>query len=242
MLRCLLLVLATMPGLSAAQRPGAVPDAPTAEVQRLVMAESGELLLDEAFIAGDWESRWGRGGAGWQAGTWTVVDGGIRGAPVAAENHHPALPHRVEMTDVALQVSFRFDGADSIFIGFDHQEHIARVFISLDRLQITKTTGIGATTRSETIDEMPVRLERGRWYPLVLELVGEQFMARIGDRYIVYGTAAGIDIPKNRFELMCHGGDGSASFGQIKCWRASLHPDWEQRLPRVLQALDKRKP
>lgn len=239
-MRIVLLLLALAAILPAAQR--SQPTAPESNELRLVLAERGEVLLNEAFAPGEWEARWGRTAKGWQAGEWAAVEGGIQGKPIAAENHHPALPHRVEMTDVALQVSFRFDGADSIFIGFDGKEHIARCFITPDKLRITKTTGIGSTTKSETIDEMPLRLERGRWYCVVIELVGTRMMARIGDGSIVYGEIDGIEIPKNRFELMCHGGDSSASFGQVKLWRAALHPDWDKRQALVARALEKRKP
>lgn len=209
---------------------------------RTLMCERGEVLVEETFDDGGWGSRWGRGAGGWQAGEWTAVDGGVQGKPIAAENHHPALPKRVAMTDVVLQFRFRFDDCDSIFLGFDDKEHIARLFLRGDSLELTKTTGIGGTTRSERIDRGPATFKPGAWHTAVIELCGTEFCAHVDERWIAYGSMEGIDLAKSRFELMCHGKGGVASFDDVRVWKATLKADWDKRRPQVVAALKKRKP
>jgi hypothetical protein len=241
-----LLLLALLAAASAAASAPAAPPAatpPTAELRPLMLAR-GEQAFAEHFDAGAWPARWGRQGVGWQAGEWTERDGGIHCAPIAAENHHPALGHHLDLADVVVQFAFRFDDADTVLLGFDDKEHIARLVLHRDAIEIVKMSGIGATTKGETIDRAPAKLEPGRWYTAVIELQGDEMLAQVDEKWIVYGQAAGLAATKSRLELMSYGGKAEASFAQLTAWKPTgFTRDWEKdRKPKLLEMMKKRKP
>jgi hypothetical protein len=211
-------------------------------LKRTLMCERGDLQFSETFSDDTWVDRWGKKGAYWQAGNWTLVDGAIHSQEIKDENHHPALPHRLPMTDVVVQFRFRFVDCDAIFLGFDDKEHIARLFLRPDQVEITKTTGIGGTTKSESLDKAPARMEPGTWYTAVIELCGTDFCAHVDERWIAYGNVEGIEIPKNRIEMMCYGKGGVAEFDDVQIWSATMREDWDKRKPKILEAMKKRKP
>jgi hypothetical protein len=244
-MRPLLLLVVLAGSAGAATTPIAPPAAaaPAAELRPLMLAR-GEQAFAEPFVPAAWQARWGRQGVGWQAGEWTERDGGIRCAPIPAENHHPALGHRLDLADVVVQFAFRFDDADAVLLGFDDKEHIARLVLHRDAIEIVKMSGIGATTKGETIDRAPAKLEPGRWYTAVIELQGDEMLAQVDERWIVYGQAAGLAATKSRLELMSYGGKAEAGFAHLTVWKpAGFTRDWEKdRKPKLLELMKKRKP
>lgn len=228
--------------LAAVERPAPAPGAPKKDL-RTLMAERGELLFRESFVPGEWEKRWGRSGGSWQAGAWEGKDEAVQCRELPEEKHHTTLMTKVAVSDAIIQFSFKFVDCDQIFVGFDEKEHIARVFISRDKLRLTKTTGIGATTRSETIDEVPIKLVPGTWYTVVLELVGTEMLADIDEQWFAYGSLAGIEIPKTTCSLMTSGKTGVAWFDEVAVWKPVKFADWEtKRRPRLYEKLKRKKP
>ncbi len=240
-MRSLILVMLFGALTAAEAKPDAKADAEAGQ-QRTLMCERGESLFRETFADATWDQRWGRIGAFWQAGNWTLVDGAIHSQELKDENHHPALPHRLAMTDVVVQFRFRFVDCDAIFVGFDDKEHIARLFLRSDAVELSKTTGIGPTTKTEVLDKAPAKMVPGTWYTAVIELCGTDFCAHVDERWIAYGSASGIDIAKSRIELMCYGKSAIAEFDDVQIWSATMRADWAQRKPKILAAMTKRKP
>lgn len=238
----ILLPLCLVVSIAAADRPATAPGAPKKDLRSL-MAERGDLLFRDSFIPGEWEKRWGKSGGAWQAGEWKAEDEAVRCRELPEEKHHTTLMTKVDVGDVIIQFSFKFEDCDQVFVGFDAKEHIARVFITKDKLRLTKTTGIGPTTKSENIDEVPVKLEPGTWHTVLLEIVGTEMIADIDETWFAYGSMDGIEIPKTSCSLMTSGKTGVAWFDEVAVWKPVKYADWEaKRRPRVLQKLKRKQP
>ena len=108
-----------------------------------------------------------------------------------------------------------------------------------DKVELVKMSGIGPTTKGNTLDRMPMKWEPGRWYTMVIELYGKEIVVHIDSLHVLHGEADGLDIDKGRIALIC--GGQYAWFDDMKLWEVELDPKWEKRKPLLLQQKEKRK-
>jgi len=225
-----------MPGILAVALATAVLAAadppPTADLTPL-MCQRGRVIIDESFAGPEALKKWNR-----YKGTYEVVDGQLRAAEVASDGHHPALSRRVDATNLMVQFAFRIDGAKWQGFAFDDKEHVARAMLGPDSFRILKMSGIGGTTKGESLDSIKVKFDPARWYTMLIELSGDEYLAQIDNQYVLYGEAAGVGGKKSRIELI-NGGQW-AWYDSIKVWEAEPNPAWAAKKPQVIEAKAKR--
>ena len=228
----ILVCLATLP-LAAAEKkhkddPAAAPDLKT------LMTTRGASLFEELFTPESFKMNWDVHG-----GIFEVVDGALRSGDKPGGDHHPQTAHRVKMHDVVVQCRFRIDGANWMGFSFGDKEHIARVMINNDQVEVVKMSGIGATTKGERLDHLPMKWEKSRWYTMLIEFRGPELIANIDNQYVLYGESPTIDADKTSI-LLINGGT-YAWFDDLKINEAVADPKWEKRKPAVLAQKEKRK-
>lgn len=157
-----------------------------------------------------------------------------------------AAVHGLEIPtkDSIVEVKIRFEGAAMLDVEFDdrkytgaHYGHICRAQVRLNSVQIIDERDGNMRNdiremrndpaRKADADKMlvgrsasfPVSLEKGRWYTLQVETVGEEMRVSIDGKAVGYLKSSGIGhATKSKIEFGCLGKDGF--FDDLKVWNA----------------------
>lgn len=210
----------------------------SAEVPAKPLATKGKLLFSDDFARaemGAWRS---------VIPTFTVTDGVFKGSQTR-DDHGAVAKTKVEFKDAIIECKFRFEGAASFNVVFDdrtykgsHAGHICRVAVTPKLIRLgddkegamrndifemrkdpkRKTEGdkliIGRSQAS------PVKLEKGQWYRLRVEVVGDEMRVSVDDKWIGCLKSPGIGhATKNDFGFAVSGKD--AHFDDVRVWEAA---------------------
>lgn len=202
------------------------------------MTELGKPILDEPFTPESWQKNWGKS---WNKGDWQIVGDQLRVAEKAEDGHHPEIGYGAggPLHNVVVQCKFKYDGAKWMGFGFTDKEHVARIMINDGGFELVKMSGIGGTTKGVKLDRQSMKWEKDRWYTMTIELLGNEIIANIDDQFVLYGSADGLDIDKNRFTMIVGGQYGW--YDELKIWEALPNPTWEKKKPALLVQKEKRK-
>ncbi len=161
--------------------------------------------------------------AGWKAGIgeWRVEEGALIGDELPQNNHASSLTYKLEATDLIITAEVRLGEAEQITFAcrdtVPPNLHLGRLYITRDKLWIQHMTGISTSTKSERLVTEEVSIDPEEWYRVTIEIVGEQFRAKVGDEEIEashprFSDAKGIVALVNR-------GQG-ARFRNVALWHA----------------------
>jgi hypothetical protein len=221
--------------MAAADKPrGKVDGAISDGLMPTLMLTRGKQILDDPFTSESWKKNWSA-----YKGRYEIVDNQLRVAEQKDDGHHPEASHRGPFHNVIVQFKFRVDGSPWMGFSFSDKEHVARIMIKPDKVELVKMSGIGPTTKGNTLDRLPMKWEPGRWYTMVIELYGNEIVVHIDSLHVLHGEAEGLDIDKGRIALIC--GGQYAWYDDMKMWEVELDHKWEKRKPLLLQQKEKRK-
>jgi hypothetical protein len=167
-------------------------------------------------------------------GKWEVKDGVLTGSE-REEDHHGASLYRTRLAyhDAALQVSFRIDGAKKVSLFMiNGGSHVVAVGITAASMQLTRSLTGG--DKSETLDTLPLKLQAGRWYALLLETQGKDVVASIDGGQAVFGAHEKIDVDENTVRLGV--GGESAAFKDFCIREATASDTWPTIKAKLLEA------
>jgi hypothetical protein len=216
-----------------------VAGAQSLEPQTL-MTTRGEPLLEDnlSTISNDWKAG---------KGTWKMVDGALQGSEIPAQKHVATYRRALPFQDAAIQFQFKLDGAKQITFSInDATGHLARVLVQTKGFQARKDDhDHKGEDKAVMFNNVKTSLEAGRWYGMIIELHGQEMLARLtGDRNetmaqmkVSLGMEAAIAGPKANIGLTVSG--SSASFKNLKVFNATQNPDWANT-KRTLEAALKR--
>lgn len=157
-----------------------------------------------------------------------------------------AAVHGLEIPtkDSVVEVRIRFEGATMIDVEFDdrkftgsHYGHICRAVVRLNGVAIiderdggmrndiyemkkdpAKKAEVAKLVAGHSVT-YPAKLEKGKWYTLVVETVGDEMRVSLDDKPSAYLKSSGIaHATKSKIELGVGGKDGF--FDDIKVWNA----------------------
>src|ERR1043166_2167789 len=157
-----------------------------------------------------------------------------------------AAVHGLEIPtkDSVVEVKIRFEGATMIDVEFDdrkyngsHYGHLCRAQVRLngvtlmderdgnmrnDIYEMSKDPGKKAERGKLLVGRQvtyPIKLEAGKWYPVIVEISGDQMRVTVDGKPAAYLKSCGIGhATKSRIELGVGGKDGY--FDDIKVWNA----------------------
>ena len=236
-LTCLLSVNITSINAAEKKKKDEEPSGP-----KLLMTQLGKPILDEPFTPESWQKNWGKS---WNKGDWQIVGDQLRVAEKPADGHHPEIGYSPKgsggpaLHNVVVQCKFKYDGAKWMGFGFTDKEHVARIMINDGGFELVKMSGIGGTTKGVKLDSQSMKWEKDRWYTMTIELLGNEIIANIDDQQVLYGSADGLDIDKNRFTMIVGGQYGW--YDELKIWEALPDPKWEKKKPALIAQKEKRK-
>ena len=203
-------------------------DDPTPPATNLV--EPGKLITAEKF---DQEGSVGtqkrRGTTGWATvlGDWKIVDGAAYGiseppSKQRPKGHAAGCDQLVDLDDFVISGEFKLGNAHQVgVITRDSNQpplHLGRVLITKKSIWIQKMTGISKETRSEVLTKIDVPVDTNTWHKFVIEVQGDQFLARIDDHVLEAKHPRFAD-HKGRIGFIA-GGEG-AQFRNVSLWEAA---------------------
>src|SRR4051812_7938639 len=241
-------VIALLPSLVVAADPSVIPTKPIAEKKSLLFSDDFEgsepakvwhkvvptFVVDHGVLRGT------------QTRDRDIpATAGKPGLRAHAAVHGLDVPTR----DCVVEVKIRFEGATMIDVEFDdrkytgsHYGHICRAQVRLGG--VTLIDERDGTMRNDIVEmrkepakkaeinkllagrtaSFPAKLERDRWYSLVVETAGDAMRVTIDGRPAGYLKSSGIGhATKSKIELGVAGKDGL--FDDIKVWDATpAHP------------------
>lgn len=204
------------------------PEYRLAKPQQLLLAENfDQAELPKLFTVG--------------TGDWKIVDGTLRGRELAASKHTAFRKIALNHQDVIYEYDMKLEGKayTQLLINWD-LVHIAKAVIRYDSavifkvLEQKKREEMVAGGRDQgrdplkgnwneattALDQAALKLEAGRWYHVVVEVVGDTLSLQI-DGHTVVGKHVGLTEKKDNFGFQAGGLEGFVYFDNIKIWSAA---------------------
>jgi hypothetical protein len=179
----------------------------------------GALLSSEDFAGPELGAEWKRA-----HGSWTIVDGALRGKELAEDNHAAVLKHALPAKDVVLQFSFKFDGAKQATCSFDGKGHICRVILTPSGFSLRRDVPKNGAEKPQTLAKAELDLKPGTWHTMLIEIRGKEFLAQVDDRATAVAEHEGIALDKTTFGFPVVG-DGFI-VDAVRVWEAQPNPAW----------------
>jgi len=213
------------------------PPAPKPAMLKTLMAQRGKPLYQDAFLEDDYKKKWRH-----IFGHWSVADRQLKAVEDPANNHHGEVWATAEMKDVVIQITFRFAGATMMGLGLEHtapsgNDHLFRATARPNEFYMMQGSGWSNTTKLERVAVKKHEFTPGRWYTMVVEIVGREMLTHIDNRCIAYAEAEGIDTPKNQLSLQIRGDAGY--YTNVSIWQAAADKKWPARRAAVVKQAGK---
>ncbi len=163
------------------------------------LGQRGRLLLDEPFDADALPKGWNK-----NTGLLSVAGGVLHASEVAAEKHAGAFRKQLPLHDAAVQLDFRLEGATTFHVGFDpapgtlkKKGHLFSVIITEQTWSITEHND-KADPKSKSVvhARAATAFPRGQWFTLLLEMKGNDVVARIDGHEPLRATAKDFHVKK----------------------------------------------
>ncbi len=195
-----------------------------------LLTERGKLLKQETFDAQTSVEKGNKGGWGIYKGKFEIVDGHMKVTEQKEDGHHPAMSCKLPSKNLSIQCRFKVGDSKWQGLSLDNGKekvHVFRAMINPNSISIKRMSGMGATTKGETIVEKKFKFDKEKWYTILVELNEKEVCVQIPEAQItIYGESEGIAAEKDRFEFIS-GGD-NAWFDDLKIWEATSNPKWAE--------------
>jgi len=205
------MVLAFVTGLAAAPEP--------------TLGRKGALLLDESFAGGSVPAGWAK-----NVGAIAVVDGALRANELAKDNHAGAFRKALPLTDAAVQVDLKLDGAASFNLGFDpapgalkKKGHLFSLIVTPTSWQITEHVDkADPASKNKVHAKAAATFPRDRWVTILLEMKGDTVIVHADGQKPLKATAKDFAVKKPGLVFRVGGKDEKPLWiDNVKVWALS---------------------
>src|SRR5205085_456818 len=104
---------------------------------------------------------------------------------------------------------------------------------SISSTELTLARSIAGGDKLEVLDKVPLKLEAGTWYMLLLEMQGNDVVASIDGKQIGFGSGERIDVDKTSVQLRV--GGESVAFKNLRVWETTPAETWEATKAKLLE-------
>lgn len=202
--------------LGAPLHAGALKDAPAT-----VMLQPGKLLVSE-----DLNQPFGKE---WFAnkGKWDVVDGVMRAAELSSDMHAGVRRRQVKFASAVVQFSFKLDGASMISLSMNAEKgHVCRVRISPDGFAVIRDKDKVNGGKVVEMDSCKVDIKPKEWHTMIVEMGGNEMVARLDGKNVAFGSNGGLTTPKASVGFTVKG--DSASFKNLRVYEGTPMKSWDE--------------
>lgn len=186
------------------------------------LGKKGKLLLEEKFDGSAVPK-----GFAVNTGKLSVSDGSLHASELAKNMHIGAFRYRLPLQDCAVQLDFKFEGARIFNIGFDpapgelkKKGHLFSVIVTPASWQITEHNDkADSNSKPKTHATAKIKLEKGKWYTLLVESKGNDIAAQINGIEPLKATARDFHVKKPGLVFRMGGkDDDEVLFDNVKVW------------------------
>jgi hypothetical protein len=170
-------------------------------------------------------------------GKWTPLDNAMQVAELKEDMHGAVARRKIEGKDLAIQFSFRLDGAKTTSLSINGAKgHVCRFLAKPTGFSVNKddTDGKNGQDKGEVLQAVNTPLKPGHWYTVLVEMSGPEIVARIDGKEVAFGSHTAIDTPKGNLGLTCAG--ETASFRNVIVWSAEPNPAWGETKAKLVKA------
>lgn len=237
-----------------------------AEPPKTQMTLPGKLLLSEDFAQPitfaksiDRSVHPGTWTEGWRVmnGTWTQVDGGIRG--IVKPKVYPAATLHLPLVyqDAIIQVEVRLDdiqlddppkgdfNSAGVVLREGNAAHIGSVRLGKgsfsagkDKTKSREVKGTVVTDDEVVFGKQTMPIKPGEWHTLLIEVRGEDMLATVDGGSAVFGSHPVIGLPKG---ILSFGTPRSVSYRNLRVFEALPNPAWETNKSALLKQTEANK-
>jgi hypothetical protein len=189
------------------------------------LGKKGALLLEETFSGGAVPAGWTK-----NAGAIAVADGALRANEVAKDNHAGAFRKALPLTDAAVQVDLKLDGAASFNLGFDpapgalkKQGHLFSLIVTPTSWQITEHVNKADPASKNIVHaKAAANFPRDRWVTILLEMKGDTVVVHADGQKPLKATAKDFAVKKPGLVFRVGGKDEKPLWiDNVKVWALS---------------------
>jgi len=202
-----------------------------------LLTKPGKLLFSEDFSQVPHErDKQNKTKRGWQSGkgSWQIKDGVLVGAEKPEEHHGGMLTKPgLAFHNAAVQVSFRLDGAKGITLDANSFALGRIIAASVSSTELSLARSLAGGDKLEVLDKVPLKLEAGTWYTLLLEMQGTEIVASIDGQQTAFGAGERIDVDKTSVQLRIRG--ESVALKNLRVWETVPADTWEATKAKLLK-------
>lgn len=192
------------------------------------MVEPGKVLLSDDLNT-PFGKDWNKG-----KGKWQVVDGAMRGAELADDEHGAVKRRDVKFDSAVITFAFKLEGAKAISLSINGAKgHLGRVRINATGFTVQRDKDKVSNSQAVPLDTCKVDIKKGEWHTMVIEMHGKEMLARMDDRHVAFGEHPGLDAGKTNVGLTVAG--ESASFKNLRVHEGSPTKGWEKQKAKLLE-------
>lgn len=189
-----------------------------------IMTEPGRLLFRDDLKIQPSKQDWRYG-----PGTWTIVEGALKGVEKVEDKHGAVLRRPQTFRDAIIRYDFKLDGAKATTLSInDAKEHVCRVLLRPGAMTVRKDDhDHDGPDKPVEFETKQVPLKAGEWHTLVIELQGSELVATLDGKHTAFGSHELLDCEKANFGFTITG--DSVSFRNVQVWEALPTSDWPAR-------------
>jgi hypothetical protein len=181
-----------------------------------VLGKPGAIVLEDSFDRTEPGKEW-KG----VKGEWKIVDGVIVGKELEADKHAAVMNFHTRNRNSIVRLSFKFEGSTPGFnFSLNHAKgHLFRVVVTEAALIVrTDADKKDKSIKSELIGQAKGKFEKGQWYTLQVEMVGDKVVAMTDNGLKVSVQHARLDTDKPNYRFVMKG--ESLAIDDVKVWSA----------------------
>src|SRR5688572_2217231 len=188
----------------------------------LTLGKNGKLLLEENFEDGALPKGWNK-----NVGVLSVGGGVLHAGQLASDKHIGAFRKPLPLHDCAIQLDFKFAGATAFQVGFDpapgelkKKGHLFSLAITPEGWTLTENIDKADPSSKNVVHaKAATKFAPGQWFTLLLEVKGNEVVARIDGKEPLRASAKDFHVKKPGLVFRAGGKDGQEVLvDNVKVW------------------------
>ena len=186
------------------------------------LGRKGKLLLEEKFDGDAVPKGWTR-----NTGVIAVSNGALIASELASDKHAGAFRRLMPLRDCAVQLDFKFTGANMFHLGFDpapgelkKKGHLFSLIITPESWTITEHLDKSdPKSKNVVLAKAATKFPRDQTFTLLLEVKGGDVVARVPGHEPLRATAKDFHVKKPGLVFRVGGKDGQGvQIDNVKVW------------------------
>jgi len=153
-------------------------------------------------------------------GKWEAKDGVLMGSEIEADKHAAVLNYNKKNHNLIVQFDYELKGAQFLHLSFNHAKgHLWRLMITDKEIRLQKDKDKkDPASKVEVAAKASFASNPGERHTVTVEIVGEQIVARVGDKTTLKAANPAFNTEKPNIRFIVRG--ESVLIDNVKAWQA----------------------